>query len=322
VYSAPNKGEDEKGVKKRECRLSMALLGVGRLIGETEVASNLLTFQSSFEAASAGTEVLSIHLDVFMESIDKLSKTPGFALYDRQSKAKLKQQRNRLTRAYDLVKGLAGDDSSEQQDLDALLPLILVPPLASTPTPTPTSVSISISTTLNAAATTAPAPPIAPIPPRYMPTNMPPNGGYHSPSPSPSHSHSHSHSLSGPANTSKQWTYTVAPSQPPVQLHPSSVYSLTDDFLGSGFMSIGKSPMAFDENVSTFDMNVSPMKPTCPQSRPIRPVLSPSKGRRVVAASLGQRKAKAAEESGDQRFRICHHKQSISIDRAFESLEC
>jgi hypothetical protein len=120
----------DKTVVKRLPRLAVAMLGRGQIIGEVEVHKNLRTFQMTYEASAASTEVLEIPLPVFKEALDagdfrrsQMYKSIECVVDDKEQK-----RAGRVSRAYEaMVKMLEGPAKAlkSKEEIMNMLPLLV-----------------------------------------------------------------------------------------------------------------------------------------------------------------------------------------------------
>lgn len=127
-----------KLVQKRIPKLAIALLGRGQIIGELEVQRGLKTFQMSYEASAAGTEVLEMPLSVFKESVTAGGVTQSMMYRSIEELNDAKEQRRvgRMARAYEAMKSMMVGEAGalrSKAELVRTLPVLIEPPTVGSP---------------------------------------------------------------------------------------------------------------------------------------------------------------------------------------------
>lgn len=125
-----------KMIEKRIPRLAVAMLGRGQIIGESEMHKNMSTFQMTYEAGSASTEVLEMPCTVYKESVGSVEfrQTDAYKSLEELNALNEQRQAGRLARAYDAMKGMMGGSTREVKSKDELLNVlpVIVDPYNST----------------------------------------------------------------------------------------------------------------------------------------------------------------------------------------------
>ena len=121
-------------IEKRIPRLAVSLLGKGQIIGEMEMQRSLRTFQLTYVAGSAVTEVLEMPATVFKESVCNYDnkQTENYKEIERENNEKGTERSTRIARAYEAMKGMMGGSTREVKSKDELMSVlpILVDPIA------------------------------------------------------------------------------------------------------------------------------------------------------------------------------------------------
>ncbi len=122
--------EDKIGriIEKRIPRLAVSMLGRGQIIGEMEMHKNCRTFQMTYEAGSASTEVLEMPATVYKESVGgaEFRQSQVYKSVEEVNDQNEQRRATRLVRAYDAMKSMMGGSTREVKSKDELLGVLPV----------------------------------------------------------------------------------------------------------------------------------------------------------------------------------------------------
>lgn len=124
-------GEEDKVskiIEKRIPRLAVSMLGRGQIIGELEMHKNCRTFQMTYEAGSASTEVLEMPSTVYKESVGgaEFRQSQIYKTIEESNDLNEQRRAGRLARAYDAMKNMMGGSTREVKSKDELLSVLPV----------------------------------------------------------------------------------------------------------------------------------------------------------------------------------------------------
>lgn len=119
-------------IERRIPKLSVAMLGRGQIIGESEAAKNLRTFQMTYVASSASLEVLEMPLTVYKENVctEEFKQTAIYRNVEEINRLKEERRVGRLHRAYNAMKDMMGGQTRtimSKAELMTALPVLVNP---------------------------------------------------------------------------------------------------------------------------------------------------------------------------------------------------